>query len=411
MRLRWFIALIVASTTVTFAPAASAATPASLFTRWTSTTDLQAGGRQAVTVRDGAATLGSGTKRWSYDDPYGSGGAKPYDYGTWTSPWASTGFSATTLVPSWIIDTPRGTWARVDVRVRSGSTVGSWDFTGAWSFSTSGVHRASFTSQSDDLARVDVDTVRSTSDKTFSAYQLRVVLFRAAGTTAKPTLKSVGAIAANFSTRTVATSRTTMTATKELAVPRYSQMIHRGQYPQYGGGGEAWCSPTSTSMVLRYFGSGPGPSELTWTSYAEPWVDHAAMYTYDYRYRGTGNWPFNTAYAGRFGLDALVTRLANLRDVEAFIKAGIPVVTSIAFARGGLSGAPISSTPGHLLVVTGFQADGDVIANDPAGSSSSTVRRVYDRAQFEKAWMGGSGAIAYIIRPTSKPLPPDTARW
>ena len=26
-----------------------------------------------------------------------------------------------------------------------------------------------------------------------------------------------------------------------------------GEYPQYGGGGEAWCSPTSTSMVLGYY--------------------------------------------------------------------------------------------------------------------------------------------------------------
>lgn len=32
--------------------------------------------------------------------------------------------------------------------------------------------------------------------------------------------------------------------------------------------------------------------------------------TWDYEYEGSGNWPFNTAYAGSFsGIDARVTRL------------------------------------------------------------------------------------------------------
>jgi hypothetical protein len=45
-----------------------------------------------------------------------------------------------------------------------------------------------------------------------------------------------------------ATSRRALPA-KTLNVPRYSQMTHRGHYPQYGGG-QAWCSPTSLSMLL-----------------------------------------------------------------------------------------------------------------------------------------------------------------
>ena len=78
---------------------------------------------------------------------------------------------------------------------------------------------------------------------------------------------------------------------------------------------------------------------------------------------------------------------------------------------GKLTGAPISSTPGHLLVITGFTTTRKVIAKDPAASSSSTVRRVYSRSQFEQAWLGGSGGIVYVIRPTSTKLPTDTARW
>jgi hypothetical protein len=116
------------------------------------------------------------------------------------------------------------------------------------------------------------------------------------------------------------------------------------------------------------------------------------------RYRGTGNWPFTMGYAGLFK-DAYVTRMRSLRDAEHLIKAGIPVGASIAFDSGGLSGAPLRSTSGHILAVVGFTAGGNVVVNDPAASSDSTVRRTYKRGQFERAWLGGSGGIAYVIRP------------
>jgi hypothetical protein len=224
-------------------------------------------------------------------------------------------------------------------------------------------------------------------------------------------VESVGGAASSYTTRRIATSRTTMTRTTTLSVPTYSQMTHRGHHPEWGGGGEAWCSPTSVSMILRYFGSGPTSRELSWARGADRQVDHAARYSYDYRYQGTGNWPMSAAYASTYGLDTFVTRLYDLREAEQFIKAGIPLVASVAFGRGELSGAPISSTPGHLMVISGFTRDGRVIANDPAGATNAAVRRTYDRAQFERAWLGGSGGIVYVIRPGSKALPKDSPRW
>ena len=181
-------------------------------------------------------------------------------------------------------------------------------------------------------------------------------------------------------------------------------MIHTGHFPKYGGGGQAWCSPTSTSMVLRYYGLGPTAKQYAWAKGPDRTVDHAARYTYDSAYRGTGTWPFNTAYASRFGTEAVVHRLPDLRSVESFINKKVPVVVSVAFKKGELSGAPISSTPGHLLVVRGFTKTGQVIVNDPAGKTNSQVRRIYDRAQFERAWLRGSGGIAYVIAPTSMGL-------
>ncbi len=79
--------------------------------------------------------------------------------------------------------------------------------------------------------------------------------------------------------------------------------------------------------------------------------------TYDYQYEGAGNWPFNTAYAATYRASrAIVTRLHSLDEVERFIAAGIPVVTSQSFLASELDGANYG-TSGHLFVIVGFTAD------------------------------------------------------
>src|SRR5439155_10298193 len=107
------------------------------------------------------------------------------------------------------------------------------------------------------------------------------------------------------------------------------------------------------SMVVAYWdaldqgaGYAPSSAETAWVdgAFADPWVDYTARYVYDYHYNGAGNWPFNTAYAAGRGLVADVTQLHSLRDAEPFLKAGIPLVASIAFNSNKLSGADIKST-------------------------------------------------------------------
>jgi hypothetical protein len=402
--------LLAAATTLT-AFSAQAATDSTTLKRWSSDADFRAGTSTSTKISGGAITISTPRGKRIIADPYGDKKEKSYDYGDWTSPWVSTGFDAKTLIPSWNAATSGGTWIRVLVRGKTATKTGSWDTIADWAYGVAGTHRHSGTSQTDDYSRLDVDTVVMNGSSRYRYWQIKVELMRPTGTTATPAVSSIGAVASTYSTRSVATSATTMTANTELAVPRYSQMIHKGEFAQWGGGGASWCSPTSVSMVLRFFKTGPVPADYAWSSYPNSWVDHAARYTYDYRYDGAGNWPFNTAYAGRYGLDAFVTRLNNLRDAEAFIKKGIPVVASVKYAKGALTGAAVSSSAGHLLVIVGVQKDGKVIVNDPAAAGNSTVRRVYQRAQFEKAWLGGSGGVSYIIRPTSKALPVDTARW
>jgi hypothetical protein len=229
----------------------------------------------------------------------------------------------------------------------------------------------------------------------------------------------LGAMASHIPDRfTVPTSAPSLTAAVELPVPRYSQDIHKGQYPQYDNGGEAWCSPTSSTMVIEYWGRGPSAADMAWVdpSYADPQVDQGARYTYDYQYEGCGNWPFNAAYAATYpDLQGVITRLHSLNDVERLIKAGIPVITSQSFLASELDGAGYS-TSGHLMCLIGFTAEGDVVANDPASPTDDAVHHVYSRAQFETIWLrtkrinasgkvsSGTGGVCYLYFP-AKPSP------
>src|SRR5207253_4119597 len=111
-----------------------------------------------------------------------------------------------------------------------------------------------------------------------TSYRLQVILTRDTARTATPTLRALGAMASAVAAKlTVPTARTfSGAATLPHAVPQISQEIHAGQYPEYDGGGEAWCSPTSTAMVLGYWGKHPSAADMAYipATYAEPEVDY-----------------------------------------------------------------------------------------------------------------------------------------
>ncbi|MDQ6934181.1 MAG: C39 family peptidase [Actinomycetota bacterium] len=377
----------------------------------TSDADWQAGVPEGTVSQAGSLTMGTPVGRLTYSQ-------STYDYSQWTSTWVNPSVSFTQLIPSWAANTPYGTWIQVFVRAhRADGTLTSFKDLGRWSTRDAEFKRTSSYSQDDGLAHVGVDTLIADPGVQFDSYQLRIRLFRLTSSpdpskvVGTPSIASLGAVASLFPA-TPRSSTPLYRTDRILPVPAYSQMIHRGQYPEFGGGGEAWCSPTSLAMVLSYFGKRPSPTNYSWVnrSYADPWVDHVARLVYDYGYHGTGNWPFNTGYAAVYLPTAFVTRVGNLRDAERFIYAGIPLEASIAFGRGQLTGAPISSSPGHLLVIVGFTKAGNVVVNDPAASSDATVRRTYNRAQFEHALLAGSGGMVYVISDAAHRLPAHVGR-
>ena len=285
-----------------------------------------------------------------------------------------------TAVVSWNALTPAGTGVMLEVRARINKRWSRYYPYASWTSAA----RNSYPSKRDVNGRVNTDTLELS--KRADALQIRVTL-ESKKPGSSPTLTGLWAVTSDSKTHyeVQAASSDRSAWGLELDVPLRSQMI-------YPDGGEVWCSPTSTTMILEYWGAKLG-RDLADT------VPVAAKSVWDGVYYGAGNWPFNTAYAGSKGLSAHVDRLGNLTEAEAFIKRGVPLAISIGWKSGELPGAHITSSQGHLVVLRGFTKTGDPIINDPAAKTDAKVRTVYPRAAFERAWIEHSGGIVYVIEP------------
>ena len=346
-----------------------------------------------------------------YTDPFGDGEERRYECGTWTAPVVECAFGATSVVASWAARTPGSSWLEVGTRGRSaGAEWSPWLVLGRWAETDAEIHPTTVPGQCADGVEVDTDEVRIDAEHAWHAVQLRVTLLRRVGTDDGPVLESLGVLTSRVERGAVPpTSGFSLPGPLELNVPPYSQQLHRDTYPQYDNGGQSWCSPTAVSMVLAYWGRLAPEDSYAWVDQGgvDRFVPYAARGCFDAAYGGAGNWAFNVAFAARHGLDAFVTRLRDLAEAEAYVAAGIPLVLSVAHHTGELDGAGYE-TNGHLLVLSGFTADGDPVVDDPAShgrASNAEVRTTYRRDQLESAWLRASGGVAYVIHPADVPLP------
>ncbi|MCC7369012.1 MAG: peptidase C39 family protein [Chloroflexi bacterium] len=320
------------------------------------------------------------------------------------SPVKTTTTTFRELIASWNAQTPAGSWIEVRVRAQVGGPDGRWTRwydLGSWASDAGPERRQSVKNQRDADGRVSTDTIMLAEAAT--AYQVALTLRADAPTAADalaadraPSVSLVAVLASSPSPTARPLESASGALGVTLPVPERSQMV-------YPNGGPVWCSPTSTSMVMAYWGERLGDPALD-----RP-VPEVAAAVYDVVYRGNGNWPFNTAYASQFGLTAYVSRMSSLAQVERWIEAGIPVVASLAWSPGELGNAAVPSTDGHLLVIVGFTPAGDVVVNDPAADPrlGISVRRVYPRPAMERLWLTHSGGTVYLIYPPSV-APPAT---
>ena len=293
---------------------------------------------------------------------------------TLTSPELASIFPFDELLLSADALFPGGGALEAEAQVRTGAGWSPWFSFG--SFGPGGA-QASVKGQQNDFGRMDVDVLKLKAKA--AAFRYRLTFSPSGG---KPQALRLAAAAysdsaAQYSPAAAAERQPDFKPLK-LALPRYSQMIQQVNYS-----GDI-CSPVSMAMAFNCLGLKGGP------------LDTAAA-VLDSTENIYGNWFLNTAHAGSRGLYAFIARLNTLEEARAFLAAGAPVVASVTFGPDELANSPLKKTKGHLLVITGFDAKGNVITNDPAAPDERSVERVYDRAQFSAAWLKNKFGTCYIL--------------
>jgi hypothetical protein len=303
---------------------------------------------------------------------------------TFLSPEIAAPIEWNELVVSWNV--PSGVHLKAEARALYPDHATQYYTMGLWSDDPAQFPRESLRRQRDQDGTVRTDTL-ILSNATRKV-QLRITVGGAGG---QRPLKFLGLSFCNSAVPAPTLEPNRAAWGKVLEVPERRQ----GEYE--GGGG--WCSPTSLSMVLAYWSEQLHRPELNHT------VPETAKAIADGQRADTGNWPFNTAYAGHYpGMKAYVTRSGDIAELEDWIAVGVPVIISVSsYLTSDRTSGPDN---GHLIVCVGFTDKGDVVTNDPGVSVRRNVRarRVYAREKVANAWKKSKNTV-YLIYPESAKVP------
>jgi hypothetical protein len=149
------------------------------------------------------------------------------------------------------------------------------------------------------------------------------------------------------------------------------------------------CSPTCVAMILDFWRRPVAFDPLV----AE--MFHAELDLY-------GVWPAAIKAVGRRGLAGYLLRFPDWAAAAWCLEQGLPVIASVQYAAGELTGAAAAQTPGHLLVLTGVDGD-EALVNDPAADSAATTARRYRIDELERVWLGRTG-VGFVIFPPPGPV-------
>lgn len=305
------------------------------------------------------------------------------------------GFQFDEVVLSWNGNAPSGSYIKIYLQARTGNEWSRKFCYVVWNEDNTPMKRMSVRRQRDSVAALNADILNL--KKPADALRVSALLCSADGK-AYPALRLLAAHVLD-STAPLPAERTKKSVWgKDLEVPQLSQL----SVPDGG----RFCSATSTAMVLSYWGQELGRPDLTCG------VQQAVDGIYDIGWGGTGNWPFNTAFAGSFGgMRAYVTRFSGISQIEEWIAKGVPVIVSLDYNK--LRARDTNQRSGHLMVTRGFTPEGECILNDPNTrlDLGRNGRVVYSRAALEAAWLRnpGSWGTVYLIHPDGWKTPLNRA--
>ena len=146
------------------------------------------------------------------------------------------------------------------------------------------------------------------------------------------------------------------------------------------------CSPTATAMALSLKNR-----NTTWSEIIQECYDPAT--------NAYGSWPLAIRSGSSRGFIGSVEANQDWSNATKILDSGQPLVCSIRFKPGELTGSPLKQTNGHLVCVYGIEED-KVLALDPAEENEKTIQKLYDLEEFSKAWLEQRGAAYYFCQIT-----------
>jgi len=313
------------------------------------------------------------------DDPVSFADSSP---GRLTSRVIETEFPFNDLLPSWNVDVPLGAAFTVELRVgrREGDFWTPYYSLGTWGRREplKGKHLR------DENGFINIDYFQSS--KKFDRVQYRFLLEAGEGGL-WPIPRRVALAYSNTLNDAELARKFRKTVdpgpkekwTRRLPIPFRSQ---KWEDPSIRG---SICSPTSVAMVLEYRGIKRPTVEVCNT-------------IYDPAYRLYGNWWRAVQGAYTYGVPGHVERFGDWNAVKRYIAAGQPIIASIRIQKGEMSHAPNRQSNGHLMIIAGFDENGDVLVNDPAGETTELGVTTYKRADMDKVWLA-RGGVGYILLP------------
>jgi hypothetical protein len=233
-----------------------------------------------------------------------------------------------------------------------------------------------------DGGKIDVDFF--TSSATYERVQFRVTAFSGA-LSAETRLRRVALFP---DARRAPAGRVARPAIAAELWQRRLPVPFRSQKAEPSALAPRICSPTSVAMVLAFRGVEQPTSDV-------------ASRLFDGAHDIYGNWTRAVQGAFTFGVPGYLARFQEWRSVERMIAQGQPLIISIAAKEGELPGAPYKTTGGHLLVLCGFDKNGDVEVNDPAAADAASGQRIYRRVDLDTVWMA-RGGTAYVLLPRER---------
>jgi len=266
-------------------------------------------------------------------------------------------------LPSWNGTAPdQQSSFKIQMRFRYGSGWSSWLTAGYWKNNI----WSSYGSTSFSDGYIDIDHVKMYSYK--SDWQFKVILERRSIDYPSPTIHMLSFFVSDTRTTDQVDHTNLLNDNpEEIFIPT----THLYQYSLDDVIGRSICSPTSVSMILISYEIDVEPVSF-------------ARDTYDPYHNLFGVWPRVVQNALEYGVKGYVTQYRSWSQAREILANGGRIAMSV--------GRPLYS--GHLIMLAGFDNNGNPIVHDPAKSNGYGYK--FNKTDLGESWFD-KGGISYTF--------------